>query len=112
MSVERRRHPRFVVDLPARIAAGERELRGRVRDVCRDAALVEGDTWFPLQTRVGLALELPGAEGPLRVTGRVIRLAPGDQGSHAMAVLFDDLPEPAAARIDAFLAALESGPSS
>jgi hypothetical protein len=109
---ERRKHPRYVVDLAARLSVGADAVVGSVRDVCRDAALFEGDKWYPLQTQVGLGLTLPGAPEPLQVTGKVIRLAPGDQGTHAMAILFDDLPEAAAARIDAFIAGLESGPSS
>jgi hypothetical protein len=105
---ERRRHPRYVVDLPARLTVGSDSLTGRVRDVCRDAALFEGDKWYPLRTQVALALELPGADGPLMVTGQVIRLAPGDQGTHGMAILFDDLAEAPAKRIDAFISAREA----
>ena len=76
----------------------------RLRDVCRDAALVEVDHWEALGTDVTLDMELPGAAGPLRVTGRVIRLAPGEQGTHGLAILFSSPSPEAEARIDEFIA--------
>lgn len=101
---DRRKNPRIAVDVPAHLTVGAESLMGRLRDVCRDAALVEANRWFPLQTAVALAMELPGTGGPLQVTGRVIRLAPGEQGTHGMAILFDELPQAASDRIDYFLA--------
>lgn len=100
---ERRKSPRFAVDVPARLTVGTETVVGRVRDVCRDAALVEANRWYPLQTQVALAVELPDTRGSLELKGTVIRLSPGEQGTHGMAILFDELPAAAAYRIDAFL---------
>ena len=106
-NAERRKHRRFAVDVPARIAVGKEAFVARLRDVCRDAALVEANKWFPLQTAVTVAMELPGTGGPLQVAGKVIRLAPGDQGSHGMAILFDEVSQAASDRIDFFIAQQE-----
>jgi hypothetical protein len=100
---ERRKHPRYVVDVPARLTVGRDSLEGRIRDVCHDAALFEGARWFPLGTEVALVMELPGADGPLQATGKVVRLAPGEQGTHCMAILFDELPRDSANRTSFFI---------
>jgi hypothetical protein len=100
---ERRKHPRYPVDVSARLTVGNDSLMARMRDVCRDAVLVEANRWFPLQTDVKVAMELPGTGGPLEVAGKVIRLAPGEQGTHSMAILFAELPQAATDRIDFFL---------
>jgi Tfp pilus assembly protein PilZ len=107
MSEERRRSPRYAVDVPARLTAQGKAVAARVRDICRDAVLVEADTWFPLGTEVAVEAELPKAEGAIQVAGRVIRLAPGERAAHGMAVLFGDLPSAAATQIDLFIAAQE-----
>jgi hypothetical protein len=105
MSVEeRRRNPRFAAEVPVAITVAGGKRTGRLRDVCRDAALVEADSWEPLETAVTLDMELPGSAGPLQVSGRVIRLAPGEQGTHGMAILFSSPSPEAEARIDEFIA--------
>jgi len=104
---ERRKNPRFPVDVPARLTVGNETTMGRLRDVCRDAAYVEANRWYPLQTEVSVAMELPGTGGPLEVRGTVIRLAPGDEGSHGMAILFADVTPAAALRIDFFISQRE-----
>src|SRR5688572_6017928 len=88
---ERRRHPRVVVDVPATLKADGADHPARLRDICRDAALVEAERAWPLETEVGLRMELPGTGGSVDVRGRVIRLAPGEAGRHGMAVLFTDV---------------------
>jgi len=109
MSVpERRKSPRFMVDVPARLSVGGEILMGRLRDVCRDAALAETQLSFAVDTEVVLAMELPGTGGPLQLRGRIARLAPGEQGGCGMAILFHDITPAAAARIDFFVAKQES----
>jgi hypothetical protein len=105
---ERRKSPRFVVEVPARLTVGHDVLIGRLRDVCRDAALVEADRSFPLETEVKVAMELPGTGGPLMVTGKVIRIGDGEAGAKAMAILFRDISPSASARIDFFIAQQEA----
>lgn len=101
---ERRRNPRFPVDLTVTLGvAGERR-DARLHDLCRDAALVEAVRPEPVGTAVTLEMLLPGASGPMRLAGTVIRLAPGEQGGHGMAILFSAPPPEAEARIDEFVA--------
>jgi hypothetical protein len=102
---DRRRHPRLVVDLPVRCTADGVSFPGRLKDICRDAALVEAHHACPLDTRMVLALALPDG-GTLEVAGRVIRLAPGDGDSRGMAVLFTEATPAAVTRIDLLLSKL------
>jgi hypothetical protein len=80
------------------------EHEARLRDICRDAALVEGEKAWPLEADVGLRMELPGTGGSIEVEGRVIRLAPGEGGRHGMAILFTNVSATAGMRIDFFVA--------
>lgn len=105
---ERRRQPRYLVGLPARLISGAETVTCRLQDVCRDAAFVEADRWYPLESEVILSMDLPGVDGPAEAKGTVIRLAPGALGRHGMAVLFRDLAEADEARIDRFIAQQES----
>ena len=108
MTEERRKNPRFVVDVPVRLTVGTLTTQGRLRDICRDAALVEVEAPQALDSTVTLLLELPGTGGLLRVVGRVIRLASAEEGRHGAAILFTEVPPAAEARID-FFVALQSG---
>jgi hypothetical protein len=100
--VERRKHPRFKVRVEARLALGPERLRGHLRDICRDAALVEVDRSVSPGSEVALELDLPGGGDPLRAVGQVVREASED-GSHVVAVLFDDLNPAAETRIEFFV---------
>ncbi len=100
---ERRKSPRAVVDLTGRVTVDRQTSECRVRDLCRDAALVLAERCYPLQTQAALEMELPNTPGPVRVTGRVVRLAPSEQGPHGMAILFDDLPLETTLRIELFV---------
>ena len=99
---ERRKSPRKPADVPVRCQAEGRTFPGRLRDICRDAALVDVHEALPLDTRVLLAMHLPGV-GAVEVTGRVIRLAEGEGDARGIAVLFTDATPSAATRIDLFL---------
>ncbi|HET9314847.1 MAG TPA: PilZ domain-containing protein [Vicinamibacteria bacterium] len=108
MGAERRKNPRVVVtDVTARVTVGGETLPGKLQDICRDAALVEVERSFPLQTLMTIEAELPGVKGAIRASGHVIRLAPYDDGRHSVAVLFDDLPKEHQLRIDLFISEQE-----
>ena len=77
MGEERRRSPRVAVDTKARLTIGEEKVEARVRDICRDAVLIETARSFPLQTEVLFETELPKVAGTIRASGRVIRHAKG-----------------------------------
>jgi hypothetical protein len=100
---ERRRHPRIVVDIPVVVRANGAEHPARLRDICREAALVEADMGWPLEAELGLRMELPGTGGSVEIGGRVIRLAPGEAGRQGMAILFTDVTAAAGMRIDFFV---------
>lgn len=100
---ERRRSRRVVVDVPVRLTLGSESVPGRLRDICRDAALVEVHHECTLGSDVSLMFELAEGEGPLQVAGQIIRLAPGDGDARAVAVLFRDLHPNAEGRIEMFL---------
>lgn len=106
MSQERRRSPRYELKAPVRLGLGDETLPGLLRDICRDAALVESPREIALETPVTLVLELPGI-GALQVTGRVVRHPAPEGDIHPLAILFTDLPPAAATRIDLLLGQLE-----
>jgi hypothetical protein len=101
---ERRRHPRFKVSVPVQLVLGAERFAGRLKDLCRDAALVEVDREVAVGSELALALKLPGTGGPLQVAGRVVRAATGDDGGHDIAVLFSEVTPAAETRIDFFIA--------
>ena len=101
---DRRRSQRFAVKVPARISHGAESFPGILKDLCKDAALVEGQKVLPLSTEVALTLSLPGTGGPLQAAGEVVRVGPGDHGGHDMAILFKDLSAAAETRIEFFIA--------
>ena len=100
---ERRKSPRFKVQVEAEVTHGAHRFRGVLKDICRDAALVGVDGEIPLGGELALALELPGTAGPLLVVGTVVRLAKGEEGQD-VAVLFADLSPGTETRIDFFVA--------
>ena len=100
---ERRRSPRLPVDVPVAVHVAGQTRKALLKDICRDAALVELDRWEVLGTEVELEMELPGSPGPLRVSGQVIRLAPGEHAGHGMAILFSAPSPEVEAGIDAFI---------
>jgi hypothetical protein len=106
---ERRRSPRFLVDVPIVLSVAGETRPARLRDVCRDAALVETERALAIETEVGLTLDLGRVGRAFEVSGRVIRLAPGAHGSHGVAILFSSLSSEAEARIDDFVAVQEQG---
>jgi hypothetical protein len=101
---ERRKSPRFSVDVPVRLSSGGASFPGRLKDLCRDAVLVETHHPLPLESQVAVAMALPGTSGPLEVGGRVIRVAPGDGDAQRVAILFTSVTPAAETRIDFFIA--------
>jgi hypothetical protein len=96
---ERRRSPRVVVDLPVRLGLEGQTVPGRLRDVCRDAALVETHGRCTVGTRVELAWESPGG-GMVQVAGVVLRISAGDGDARRVAILFVDVAPATATAIE------------
>ena len=99
---ERRKNRRFKVRVAAQVSHGAQRFRGLLKDICRDAALVEVDGDIPVGSELALALELPGTGEPLQIVGTVVRLVAGEHGQD-IAVLFADLTPGAETRIDFFV---------
>jgi hypothetical protein len=87
------------------ITFGPERFSGQLKDVCRDAALVEVKRPLALGDQVALVLALPGTDGPFQVAGPVVRIASLPEGAQDAAVLFADVTPAAEARIDLFIAA-------
>ncbi len=104
MSEERRKSPRFTVEVPVRLTTGGNSFPGLLKDLCRDAVLVETHQPLPIDTQVAVAMALPGTGGPLEVRGRVIRVAPGEGDAQRVAILFTSVTPAAETRIDFFIA--------
>jgi hypothetical protein len=100
---ERRKNPRFAVNVEALVSHGAERFRGLLKDICRDAVLVEVQAEVAMGSELAVALELPGTGGPLLVTGKVVRLARTEHGLD-VAVLFADLTPAAETRIEFFIA--------
>ena len=86
---DRRRQPRFSVRVPVQLTSGNEVHPAILKDLCRDAGLVEIRHGLELGSEVSLLLKLPGTGGPLQVGGHVVRVAPGaEAGTVEAAVLF------------------------
>ena len=90
-----------------RLGLGDEALPGLLRDICREAALVEAPRELPLDTPVTLTLELPSVGGALQLRGRVVRCPAAEGEVHPLAILFTELPPATATRLDLYLAQLE-----
>lgn len=101
-AIDRRKNPRVSADAPVVVVMTQGEsFRGRMRDLCRDAALIECPPQ-PTGTEVTVALELPGPGGTVSVAGNVVRVT-----HDAMAVLFSAVDPEAEVRIQGYLASLQ-----
>ena len=105
---ERRKSKRYEADVPTQLRVNGRLVDVRLKDVCRDAVLVETPETVALGTSVGVILGLPDGQNPVEVHGTVIRLAHLAEGEAAgMAVMFTELSPELATRLDFFFATLD-----
>jgi hypothetical protein len=105
---EKRKSKRYEADVPTQLRVAGLVVPVRLKDVCRDAVLVEASQTWPLGTAVGVILGLPDGQAPVEVHGTVIRLAPAGEGENAgVAVLFTELSPELATRLDFFFATLD-----
>ena len=101
---DRRRQPRFLVRVPVQLTTGSEVHPAILKDLCRDAGLVEIRHGLELGSEVSLLLKLPGTGGPLQVGGHVVRVAPGaEAGTLEAAVLFANVTAAAETRIEFFI---------
>lgn len=96
---ERRKSPRVIVDLPVRLGVEGKTVPSRLRDVCRDAALVETHQRVAVGTRVTLAWESTGG-GMVQVAGVVLRVSALEGDARGVAILFVDVAPSTATAIE------------
>jgi uncharacterized protein (TIGR02266 family) len=101
--LERRRTPRVPlrVDVTCYIAGAC--FTGTTENLTVHGLSLETKTPVPPDAEVEVVIELPGDEKPVKVSGRVARLARRKNDPPGFAVEFDDLEEPARARIAALV---------
>jgi uncharacterized protein (TIGR02266 family) len=101
--LERRRTLRVPlrVDITCRIAGAC--ITGTTSNLTVHGLFLETETPVPSDAEVDIALELPGDEKPVEVSGRVKRLARRKNDPPGFAIEFDALEEPPRARIAALV---------
>jgi PilZ domain len=109
MSEERRGSPRYRVDVPARLMVAAETLDVHLKDVCRDAALVDVARALELDSEVYLKVEFHWTGGVLEIPGRVIRVVPAESSGHATAILFRGVAPTVATQIALLLDEYEKG---
>ena len=108
---ERRTSLRVPVDFPVTLSESSKvsttvtsdgeSFRGRARDLCKEAVLVEADRSFPRGTELNVVLEANGTSAPLELSGKVVRMGP--RKSDVMAIAFSDISPENQAAIEALL---------
>ena len=82
-NIERRRHDRYPVRLPAEIGRGKRMIAGYTQDVSLGGLYVVCSDPPPLRELVRLQIALPDGRPPLRLMCMAIHVAPGNDASGA-----------------------------
>lgn len=101
---DRRKHPRYPVKMPVTVTHEDESLTVLVKDICREAVFVEVQRVLTLGAEVTVTFGLPGKDGPLRVGGRVVRVASNDEpGGPGIAILFNEMTPAAQVRLDFFI---------
>jgi hypothetical protein len=109
MSEERRGSPRYRVDVPARLMVAAETQDVQLRDVCRDAALLDVPRALAMDSEVILKVELHWTGGMLEIPGRVIRVVPSEGGHSAVAILFRGVAPTVATQIALLLDEYQQG---
>ena len=102
---ERRRHPRAQADWTIELALEGGPQRARLRDISRIGLCFHTEAAIPLMTVLAIGLDLPGPDGPRRVTGsgavvRCERISPTLE-HYEVALFLHDMAEDDRAALDA-----------
>jgi hypothetical protein len=103
MTDDRRRHPRYPIDVPGRLTLEGATFDVRLKDLCAEAVLVETPRPCRVGASVTLNAEILGGSGEIEISGRVIRVAGAGEPGPGAAILFTSLNPAAATQIDFFL---------
>jgi hypothetical protein len=103
MTDERRRHPRYAIDVQGRITVEGASYDVRLKDICEEAVLIETPQPCKLGASVTLTAEILGGSGVIEISGKIVRIAEPADGGPGAAVLFTSLNPAAATQIAFFL---------
>jgi uncharacterized protein (TIGR02266 family) len=101
--LDRRRIPRVPLRVDVICSAEGACYSGTTQNLTVHGLFLETETPVPPDTEVEVVLELPGDEEPIKASGRVVRLAQRKHDTPGFAVEFENLAEPARARIAALV---------
>ncbi len=101
--LERRRTPRVPLRFGVTCYIAGACFTGTTTDLTVHGLSLETETPVSLDAEVEVVIELPGDEKPVKVSGRVARLAQRKDDSPGFAVELDNLEESARARIAALV---------
>jgi len=101
--LERRRSPRVPLRVDVTCYIGGACFTGSTANLTVYGLSLETEMPVPPDAEVKVVIEMPGDEKPLEVSGRVASLARRKDDSPGFGVEFDDLEEPARARIAALV---------
>jgi len=105
--VERRRSERTPIVVRIEYETVDALFSEFTRNINEGGVFIETDTPAPLDSAVQLQFQLPGGSAPLKVTGRVVRLEPGNSDEPpGMGLEFEELTQSDQARIDALVQGL------
>ncbi len=114
MGAEKRRSPRFEIELPVTLQIKKEQFQLKTLDVSRHGVFLKTDTPRPLRELISLKIELPESFGHLEVLGSVIRSRLPDQSKKddpaGMAVQFFALGGSAKDLWNKFFLSLEKAP--
>ena len=114
MGAEKRRSPRFEIELPVTLQIKKEHFQLKTLDVSRHGVFLQTDTPRPLRELISLKIDLPESFGQLEVLGSVIRSRLPDQSKNddpaGMAVQFFALGGSAKDLWNKFFLSLEKSP--
>ena len=99
--VERRRTTRAPIRVGLTCSIAGACFTGTTVNLTVHGLFLETEIPVPPDAEVNVVIELPGDEKPVQVSGHVARVARGKNDPPGFAIEFDDLEEPARARITA-----------
>ena len=90
---ERRRRTRVRADFAVTLHEGDQTIAARAKDISETGIAFVAPIKLGMRSKVLLELQLPGAAGPVRANGHVVRSSQVDASGreHAIAVAFTDM---------------------
>jgi uncharacterized protein (TIGR02266 family) len=104
LAVERRRSPRTPVVVRVEYETVDEMFSEFTRNVNEGGLFIETERPLAVDEQVQLLFRLPGSPDPIKASGRVSWVSPGDGSAPpGMGIVFESLDQEARARIDALV---------